>query len=215
MRIDDRLRELGIELPRPSQPGANYVPFVRTGNLIFLTGQLLALALTILAVTSCGRESPVMPAGPVWEEPQLSTLLKAYRQRLPAKTRVLSLSLQESSDMLRVQDPKSETGVSVYYYFKLSGTRLRDPGPGFLEHGESLAESPFLLDQVALHRIPELVRTAKEKMSFEGAKAAAVRVKRGPPPARDVQIEIIFNGKRNSGSLLADSKGNVLKVEIL
>jgi enamine deaminase RidA (YjgF/YER057c/UK114 family) len=39
-RIDDRLRELGIELPRPSQPGANYVPFVRTGNLIFLTGQL-------------------------------------------------------------------------------------------------------------------------------------------------------------------------------
>jgi enamine deaminase RidA (YjgF/YER057c/UK114 family) len=38
--IDDRLRELGIELPQPSKPGANYVPFVRTGNLIFLTGQL-------------------------------------------------------------------------------------------------------------------------------------------------------------------------------
>ena len=39
-RVDDRLRELGIELPQPSKPGANYVPFVRTGNLIFLTGQL-------------------------------------------------------------------------------------------------------------------------------------------------------------------------------
>jgi enamine deaminase RidA (YjgF/YER057c/UK114 family) len=39
-RIDDRLRELGIELPRASTPGANYVPFVRTGNLLFLTGQL-------------------------------------------------------------------------------------------------------------------------------------------------------------------------------
>lgn len=39
-RIDDRLQELGIELPQPSRPGANYVPFVRTGNLIFLTGQL-------------------------------------------------------------------------------------------------------------------------------------------------------------------------------
>lgn len=39
-RIDDRLRELGIELPQASQPGANYVPFVRTGNLVFLTGQL-------------------------------------------------------------------------------------------------------------------------------------------------------------------------------
>jgi enamine deaminase RidA (YjgF/YER057c/UK114 family) len=39
-RIEDRLKELGIELPEPSKPGANYVPAVRTGNLIFLTGQL-------------------------------------------------------------------------------------------------------------------------------------------------------------------------------
>jgi enamine deaminase RidA (YjgF/YER057c/UK114 family) len=38
--IDDRLRSLGIELPMPSSPGANYVPFVRSGNLLFLTGQL-------------------------------------------------------------------------------------------------------------------------------------------------------------------------------
>jgi enamine deaminase RidA (YjgF/YER057c/UK114 family) len=43
MRFDsvhDRLRQLDIGLPEPSQPGANYVPYVRTGNLIFLTGQL-------------------------------------------------------------------------------------------------------------------------------------------------------------------------------
>ena len=40
MTIDDRLIELGIELPRPSSPGANYVQFVRTGNLLYLTGQL-------------------------------------------------------------------------------------------------------------------------------------------------------------------------------
>ncbi|HEX3551734.1 MAG TPA: RidA family protein [Thermoanaerobaculia bacterium] len=39
-RIDDRLKALGIELPTPSTPGANYVQFVRTGNLLFLTGQL-------------------------------------------------------------------------------------------------------------------------------------------------------------------------------
>ena len=39
-RIATRLAELGIELPNPSAPGANYVPFVRTGDLVFLTGQL-------------------------------------------------------------------------------------------------------------------------------------------------------------------------------
>jgi len=39
-RIDERLKELQIELPRPSTPGANYVPFARHGSLVFLTGQL-------------------------------------------------------------------------------------------------------------------------------------------------------------------------------
>ena len=39
-RIDARLKELGLELPAPSTPGANYVPFVRSGALVFLTGQL-------------------------------------------------------------------------------------------------------------------------------------------------------------------------------
>lgn len=38
--VEKRLRALGIELPEPSRPGANYVPHVRTGNLLFLTGQL-------------------------------------------------------------------------------------------------------------------------------------------------------------------------------
>ena len=39
-RIEERLRELAIELPEASTPGANYVPAVRSGNLLFLTGQL-------------------------------------------------------------------------------------------------------------------------------------------------------------------------------
>ena len=33
-----RLRERGIELPKVSAPVANYVPHVRTGNLVFLAG---------------------------------------------------------------------------------------------------------------------------------------------------------------------------------
>lgn len=39
-RIEERLKELGVELPRASTPGANYVPWVRSGALLFLTGQL-------------------------------------------------------------------------------------------------------------------------------------------------------------------------------
>ena len=38
--IDARLVELGLELPEPSAAGANYVPFVRTGNFMVVSGQL-------------------------------------------------------------------------------------------------------------------------------------------------------------------------------
>jgi enamine deaminase RidA (YjgF/YER057c/UK114 family) len=37
--IDKRLAELGIALPTPAKPIANYVPWVRTGNLVFISGQ--------------------------------------------------------------------------------------------------------------------------------------------------------------------------------
>jgi enamine deaminase RidA (YjgF/YER057c/UK114 family) len=38
MTVTDRLRDLGITIPWPSAPAANYVPVVRTGNLAFVAG---------------------------------------------------------------------------------------------------------------------------------------------------------------------------------
>ena len=41
-RIDARLKALGIELPNPNKPVANFVPCVQTGNLLFVSGQVTA-----------------------------------------------------------------------------------------------------------------------------------------------------------------------------
>jgi enamine deaminase RidA (YjgF/YER057c/UK114 family) len=38
--VDKRLSELGIVLPVPASPIANYVGFVRTGALLFVSGQI-------------------------------------------------------------------------------------------------------------------------------------------------------------------------------
>lgn len=40
MTAEQRLSELGIELPEPPAPVASYVPAVRTGNLVFVSGQV-------------------------------------------------------------------------------------------------------------------------------------------------------------------------------
>jgi enamine deaminase RidA (YjgF/YER057c/UK114 family) len=38
MDIEKRLKELGITLPEPSRPAANYLQAARTGNLLFVAG---------------------------------------------------------------------------------------------------------------------------------------------------------------------------------
>jgi enamine deaminase RidA (YjgF/YER057c/UK114 family) len=39
-KVEERLKALGIELPQPVAPVANYVPFVRSGNLVNISGQI-------------------------------------------------------------------------------------------------------------------------------------------------------------------------------
>ncbi len=39
-RIEPRLAELGITLPDPMAPVANYVPYVVSGSLVFISGQV-------------------------------------------------------------------------------------------------------------------------------------------------------------------------------
>jgi enamine deaminase RidA (YjgF/YER057c/UK114 family) len=39
-RVDSRLKELSITLPKAVAPVANYVPYVVSGNLVFISGQV-------------------------------------------------------------------------------------------------------------------------------------------------------------------------------
>jgi enamine deaminase RidA (YjgF/YER057c/UK114 family) len=57
-RIEDRLQDLGIALPRPAAPVANYVPAVRTGALLIISGQLPLGADGKLAPEHVGKLGP-------------------------------------------------------------------------------------------------------------------------------------------------------------
>jgi len=54
--VDGRLKELGIEIPTPAAPAANYVPFVKSGNLVFVSGQIPIVAGKIEGVGKVGQD---------------------------------------------------------------------------------------------------------------------------------------------------------------
>src|SRR5260370_31026 len=57
--IDKKLEELGIELPVPAAPIANYVGFVRSGRLLFVSGQICLADGALVATGKLGSEVTV------------------------------------------------------------------------------------------------------------------------------------------------------------
>jgi enamine deaminase RidA (YjgF/YER057c/UK114 family) len=39
-QVEQRLTAIGVVLPKPNAPVANYVPFVRSGSLVYISGQV-------------------------------------------------------------------------------------------------------------------------------------------------------------------------------
>ena len=56
MKTEQRLKELGIEVTKPTSPMANYVNAVRTGNLLYLAGKGPGLPGHPLPVGKVGRD---------------------------------------------------------------------------------------------------------------------------------------------------------------
>ena len=55
-KIESRLKDLGIALPTPPAPVASYVPFVVSGNLAFISGQVTIAADGLKYVGTVGKE---------------------------------------------------------------------------------------------------------------------------------------------------------------
>jgi enamine deaminase RidA (YjgF/YER057c/UK114 family) len=57
--IEQRLVELGLELPAPAQPVANFVPWVHTGRLLYVSGQIPVWNGQLRYVGKVGRDISV------------------------------------------------------------------------------------------------------------------------------------------------------------
>ncbi|MGZ3638951.1 MAG: RidA family protein, partial [Ktedonobacterales bacterium] len=59
MTFETRLRELGLTLPETPVPVAKFVPAVRTGNLIYVSGQIPTVAGALAMTGKLCREISV------------------------------------------------------------------------------------------------------------------------------------------------------------
>lgn len=63
MTPEDKLKELGIELPEAPKPLGSYIPAVRTGNLIFLSGMLPLIKGKLVRQGKVGEDIRIEEAG--------------------------------------------------------------------------------------------------------------------------------------------------------
>lgn len=55
-KLDDRLTELGLDIPELAKPAGTYIPAVISGNLVFTSGQLPFVAGALPATGKVGAE---------------------------------------------------------------------------------------------------------------------------------------------------------------
>src|SRR5262249_55049837 len=155
-------------------------------------------------------------AGPLWEEPQFTTMWKAFRQTLPGKRKILAFSVSAGSAEIRVQDPAKPENVDGYEYDASEG-KVKGPTPVVLMGSGKLEDSLFDLDQVAIDHIPELAKAALQKLPLEGGKILGVHVGRnekvhtgdfskgaGVTFTHDIEMRVDLQGTRRLGSVTAD-----------
>jgi enamine deaminase RidA (YjgF/YER057c/UK114 family) len=89
MSIDARLAELGLQLPDAPAAAGNYLPAVRTGNLLYLAGTICAVKGQITHAGQVGKEQTVETGYEAARVCALNTLanLKAAAGRLEAVRR--------------------------------------------------------------------------------------------------------------------------------
>jgi hypothetical protein len=180
----------------------------------------LGVILMLGLLTGCDGKNPLQgsapglarPAGPLWEEPQFSAMMNAYRQALPGKRRALEFDINTERARLQVQDPAKPENVDAYEY---RNGQLSQPIPVHLMGGGKLEDNLFGWDEVAVDRIPELAKTAMEKVPLEGGKILQIKASRNLPFSDEVQIRVNLYGTRRSGYLKADAKGNVKETKSL
>jgi enamine deaminase RidA (YjgF/YER057c/UK114 family) len=111
---EQRLKDLGIQLPAPPQPFGTYAEAVRTGNLLFLSGMLPTEGLTAKFIGRVGSEFDVQTGRQAARLAALNGLAVAreYLGSLDRITRIVRLGVSLATTDDCREHPKVADGAS-------------------------------------------------------------------------------------------------------
>ncbi len=116
MSIEQRLAEMGIELPTPPAPVAAYVPVVQTGNLCYVSGQLPIKDGRVMTVGSVPGACSVENAkqGARLTAINILAQLKAYLGSLDRVKRIVRINGFVQSEKGFQKQPEVMNGASEF-----------------------------------------------------------------------------------------------------
>src|SRR5574342_1122535 len=127
--IDEKLDKLGITLPTPPKPVASYIPVVKTGNLVFVSGQIPIID---GKVAYCGKVTKDLSIEDAQRAARLCVInalaqLKSELQNLDKISKIVRLSGFVNSPPDFIEQPKVINGASdlLYDIFEKKGQHTR------------------------------------------------------------------------------------------
>ncbi len=126
------------------------------------------------------------PSGPAWTEEQWPKLLADVRAKIGENARLLRVEADYRSATFRAQDPKKPENVDAW---RLEKGVLVGPIPVQLIGDGELEPSLFTWSDVALDKIPELAKTALERLSLESGEVVGIDVQRHFDPTLEIRAK--------------------------
>lgn len=114
--IEDRLRDLGFEVPEVAAPVAAYAPALRRGNLVYTAGQLPFVNGEIEVTGKVGAEVTLEQAEALAQQCALNGLAAArgLLGSLDKITQVIKVTVFVASDPSFTAQPTVANGASVF-----------------------------------------------------------------------------------------------------
>jgi enamine deaminase RidA (YjgF/YER057c/UK114 family) len=130
--VEDRLAELGLEVPEVTKPVASYVPAVRTGSYVYTSGQLPMRAGQLIATGKVGGAVTPEDAAACARQCALNALaaVKAELGDLDAVTRVVKVVCFVASEVSFTGQPQVANGASDLVGGRRSRAADGRPGRG-------------------------------------------------------------------------------------